>query len=146
QLNPDGEEQAMKRSAHFPQHGPELRALLAACHADPDDDTPRLVLADWLDEHDDPRGECVRLQCQLAALPGDDARYDDLFAQHQEWWNRFGGLWEKEAGNGIWEPGPQYRGLPTFGYYVGDPYWFLIEDFGDPKKDRTSAAIATGWP
>ena len=47
------------RTNRFPTHGPDLQALLAACHAEPDDDTPRLVLADWLEEHDDPRGELV---------------------------------------------------------------------------------------
>src|SRR5687767_4527816 len=34
---------------------PELAALLAACLAAPDDNTPRLVLADWLDEQDSRR-------------------------------------------------------------------------------------------
>ena len=32
---------------------PEERALLSAIIADPDDDTARLVYADWLDEHAD---------------------------------------------------------------------------------------------
>jgi uncharacterized protein (TIGR02996 family) len=40
---------------------PEELALLAAIHAEPRDDMPRLVYADWLDEHDDPRGEFIRL-------------------------------------------------------------------------------------
>ena len=32
----------------------------------PDDDAPRLVYADWLEEHDDPeRAEFIRLQCRL---------------------------------------------------------------------------------
>jgi len=34
----------------------------------PDDDGPRLVYADWLDERCDPRGEFIRLQLALAAL------------------------------------------------------------------------------
>jgi uncharacterized protein (TIGR02996 family) len=34
----------------------------------PDDDTPRLIFADWLEEHGDPaRGEFIRVQVQLAA-------------------------------------------------------------------------------
>jgi uncharacterized protein (TIGR02996 family) len=46
---------------------PELRALLKACRANPLDDTPRLVLADWLDEHDDhDRALFIRIQCELA--------------------------------------------------------------------------------
>ena len=35
--------------------------------ADPDNDEPRLVYADWLDERGDPRGEFIRIQCQVAA-------------------------------------------------------------------------------
>ena len=44
-------------------------ALLAAITADPDDDTPRLVYADWLDEHDEgERAEFIRAQCRLEHL------------------------------------------------------------------------------
>jgi uncharacterized protein (TIGR02996 family) len=40
-----------------------LRAVLEA----PDDDTPRLIYADWLQENGDPeRGEFIQVQCQLA--------------------------------------------------------------------------------
>jgi|GEM_PF-2371512 len=47
----------------------ERGAFLAAIRAEPDDDTPRLVLADWLQEHDEPdRAELIRVQCRLAAL------------------------------------------------------------------------------
>jgi uncharacterized protein (TIGR02996 family) len=61
-------------------------ALLAAIEARPDDDTPRLAYADWLDEHaadlPDPdaariRAEFVRVQCaikRVEALPGDQQR------------------------------------------------------------------------
>src|SRR5947209_2863533 len=41
----------------------------AAVLAAPDDDTPRLVFADWLEEQGDPYGEFVRVQVALAALP-----------------------------------------------------------------------------
>ena len=42
---------------------PFLRALLAQ----PDDDTLRLAMADWLDENDDPaRAEFIRVQVELA--------------------------------------------------------------------------------
>ncbi len=36
--------------------------LLAAVYAAPDDDAPRLVYADWLQEQGDPRGELIALQ------------------------------------------------------------------------------------
>ena len=48
-------------------------AFFRAIEADPDDDTPRLVYADWLDEHargeaDRARAEFVRVQCELARV------------------------------------------------------------------------------
>ncbi len=43
---------------------PQVLAFLKDIKENPDDDTPRLVLADWLEEQGDPRGEFVRLQCQ----------------------------------------------------------------------------------
>jgi uncharacterized protein (TIGR02996 family) len=47
-------------------------AFLRAILDNPDDDTPRLVYADWLEEQGDPRGEFIRLQCLLARMPYDD--------------------------------------------------------------------------
>lgn len=50
-------------------------ALIAAIIANPDEDTPRLVYADWLEEHGDAgRGEFIRLQCRNAARDPD--QYD----------------------------------------------------------------------
>jgi uncharacterized protein (TIGR02996 family) len=40
--------------------------LLAAIHADPDADAPRLVYADWLSSLGDPRGEFITLQVERA--------------------------------------------------------------------------------
>jgi uncharacterized protein (TIGR02996 family) len=48
---------------------PEYAALLRAICADPDDDTPRLVAADWLEEHGDAdRAAFIRIQVELARL------------------------------------------------------------------------------
>ena len=54
----------------------EREALLRAVCENPDDDTPRLVFADWLDEHDEPeRAEFIRLQIAAALHPvGSSAR------------------------------------------------------------------------
>lgn len=136
--------------ARFPVHtGPELRALLRACHEHFDDDTPRLVLADWLEEHDDPRGACVRLQCQLAALPAGAPEYDDLMARHEKWWRAHEGRWAKEGGGVMWGAGPHDRGLPTLGHYDDETFWLNSDDLQDPvrsPRDRLSAAVADGWP
>jgi uncharacterized protein (TIGR02996 family) len=49
------------------------RAFLADIIAHPDDDAPRLILADWLDERDAPgdrdRAEFIRVQCELGRWP-----------------------------------------------------------------------------
>ena len=56
----------------------DRRALMAAIIANPDDDTPRLALADWLDEygnaHDRARAAFIRLQVEAAKLPVGDAK------------------------------------------------------------------------
>jgi uncharacterized protein (TIGR02996 family) len=53
----------------------EDEALLRAVLATPDDDAPRLVYADWLDEHGDPaRAAFIRTQVELARRPADPDR------------------------------------------------------------------------
>src|SRR2546425_6662579 len=47
-------------------------AFIAAILEDPDTDAPRLIYADWLEERGDPRGEFIRVQCELARMPPDD--------------------------------------------------------------------------
>ena len=55
--------------------------FLEAIRAAPDDDVPRLVYADWLEERGEPLGEFIRVQCALARLPADDPARPPL--QHQ---------------------------------------------------------------
>lgn len=45
-----------------------VKDFMPAILADPASDAPRLVLADFLDEHDDPLGEFIRVQCRIAAV------------------------------------------------------------------------------
>lgn len=68
-------------------------AFLRAIRAAPDDDLPRLIYADYLDEHGDPRGEFIRVQIERLRLPRNDprraelkAREDDLLRRHREEW------------------------------------------------------------
>jgi uncharacterized protein (TIGR02996 family) len=53
----------------------EIAPLFDEVCRDPDDDVPRLILADWLEERGDPRGEFIRLQCHQR--PDDLSREDD---------------------------------------------------------------------
>jgi len=76
----------------------DQRAFWNAIRANPADDTPRLVYADWLQEHgDEPRAEFIRVQCALARLPHDQrksrternrlqARERELLAAHRDEW------------------------------------------------------------
>ena len=68
-------------------------AFLRAIRAAPDDDLPRLIYADFLDERGDPRGEFIRIQIERPRLPRDDprrgelkAREDELLRRHREEW------------------------------------------------------------
>src|SRR5215216_4626617 len=65
----------------------DAAALLAAIRAAPDDDAPRLVYADWLDEHGQPeRAEFIRVQCALARRdsPALRRREAELLAAHHD--------------------------------------------------------------
>jgi uncharacterized protein (TIGR02996 family) len=62
-------------------------ALVAAIRSAPDDDAPRLVYADWLDEHGQPeRAEFIRVQCGLARTetPALLKRETELLAAHHD--------------------------------------------------------------
>jgi uncharacterized protein (TIGR02996 family) len=58
---------------------PEEAGFLQDILAHPDDDAPRLVYADWLDDHgEETRAEFIRLQIELAQLEEWDARRPGL--------------------------------------------------------------------
>jgi uncharacterized protein (TIGR02996 family) len=69
-------------------------AFLHALREQPEDDAPRLVYADWLEEHGDPdRAEFIRAQVRLAGMDEDDperAALEDreraLLAAHEAEW------------------------------------------------------------
>lgn len=60
------------------------QAFLQAIRETPHDDAPRLIYADWLDEHNDPRSEFIRIQCALAQLSDEDPRRWPLELREQE--------------------------------------------------------------
>jgi len=71
---------------------PEREAFLRTIGERPDDDGPRLVFADWLEEQGDPLGEFIRSQCERLHLPTPEARRglarreDELLQAHQREW------------------------------------------------------------
>jgi uncharacterized protein (TIGR02996 family) len=72
----------------------EREALLHAVCENPDDDAPRLVFADWLQENgEDDRAEFIRLQIETAGLPDGkkkqnrQAREKELLDRHKDEWS-----------------------------------------------------------
>jgi len=73
-------------------------AFLDDIYEHPDDDAPRLVYADWLDEHGQPaRAEFIRVQCELAHLEEDDPRREMLAARESELLELHRDVWMAEA-------------------------------------------------
>ncbi len=81
----------VRRSARSSPLSPDLLGLLAGCRAAPADDTPRLVLADWLDENADTAGlsgpdeararaALIRVQVELGRPTWDTGRLAQLRA------------------------------------------------------------------
>ena len=68
----------------------ELLAFLACAKERPEEDAPRLVLADWLEERGDPvltaQAEFLRLQCQGPRTPRGRARQADLLGRFAADW------------------------------------------------------------
>lgn len=73
EARPEAEGPAAKPSVDF-------ESLLRAAFAAPEDDTTRLVLADYLEENDQPdRAALIRVQCELARrLPAEDSERQEL--------------------------------------------------------------------
>jgi uncharacterized protein (TIGR02996 family) len=111
----------------------DQKQLLAAILADPDEDTPRLVYADWLEEHDDPaRAEFIRVQCRLAgrlrreAVPATDPDRQREFQLQ----NQLGERWLAEM--------PAIRGVRWTGFWRGFPGVSVV-------SATTLTRAAKGW-
>jgi uncharacterized protein (TIGR02996 family) len=88
-------------------------AFLEAILQNPEDDTPRLVYADWLDEQGDPastaRADFIRLQCALALGSLAESRRIELQARQQHLLERFSRQWA----------GPLVRLVRTWKFHRG---------------------------
>jgi uncharacterized protein (TIGR02996 family) len=73
---------------------PAEQAFLDDIVAHPDDDAPRLVFADWLEDRGEAaRAEFIRLQCRLAQLDEDDPERTDLAERERELLHAYRGPW-----------------------------------------------------
>src|SRR5262245_61836378 len=88
------------------------RAFWRAIIDSPEDDAPRLVYADWLDDHGQiERAELIRASCRLAAMPEHDADRLDLLDRVRELARAETERWQR-ALKGIVDRLNLHRGLP----------------------------------
>jgi uncharacterized protein (TIGR02996 family) len=108
----------------------EHEAFLRAIFDAPDDDTPRLVYADFLDEHDAPdRAAFIRIGCELARLHEEDGQ--PRLATLKEELARIGERHE-------WAQKPSDRGFP-----VVDRIVLATAKLDDPIALRAAAVRDT---
>ena len=108
-------------------------ALLRAICENPDDDAPRLIYADWLDEHGDARqAEFIRVQIELARVPERNRQDHPLAAREQTLWRelrkwRFAPSEWTNLGLGDFVRGfnAQWRGDATRFVEVANDWWRL---------------------
>jgi uncharacterized protein (TIGR02996 family) len=92
----------------------DREALLRAIIEDPDDDAPRLIYADWLDEHGNAdRAEFIRLQCDIYSTPMPEKHWSALVDRARTLLGNNEKLWMQELPDRTpsWSTGPFYRGF-----------------------------------
>jgi uncharacterized protein (TIGR02996 family) len=131
------------QDSDFPELPEEkVRSFLATIRANFDDDAPRLVFADWLDDHGDPRGEMIRLSCELESLlaqspdrPAMEARLAD--------WGDYGKLLGKWIEPGLTHPEATRVGVERglLRVHSGDEW----ECYNATYWPRFVRAVDQGW-
>jgi uncharacterized protein (TIGR02996 family) len=100
-------------------------AFLATILHDPDDRATRLVYADWLKDHDDPRGELIRIEDEMRTLPAFADRFWQLKPRRNQLRAKAGTHWLEVMGYGT-------DCLPLFGHGIPEGWkerWRLIREF-----------------
>jgi uncharacterized protein (TIGR02996 family) len=123
----------------------ETRGFLELILAAPDDDTPRLVFADWLDEHDGPdRAEFIRVQIERTRMPAWDARQVGLRLRERVLIEQHGEKWKAEL--------PTIKGVTWDGFrrgFVGTAtsnFAALAESAGACWGATPLEAVSVRWP
>jgi uncharacterized protein (TIGR02996 family) len=89
-----------------PYAHPDWHALVAAIRANPADDLPRLVAADWLDEHGEAeRAAFIRVQCELVKLPNDGVCEHAFEWKHPQTCRTCELRWQERRARGLAGPG-----------------------------------------
>ncbi len=115
--------------------GDEEVALLKGIVANPGDDAPRLVYADWLDEHDhSARAEFIRTQVSIAQLEKlwtafESLELMQLYHYQHAFYMNFGEAWMSQLpalprGNANWYK--KSGGKDGFPFYRGFPHGLIV--------------------
>src|SRR5438477_524738 len=86
---------------------------------DADDDGVRLIYADWLDEHDDPLGEFIRVQYALAQFDPDDLRRPQLEERERELLLAHGEMWSTSVRELLGNTTVYYPPRPRYAFHRG---------------------------
>lgn len=122
----------------------EARSFLEVILAHPDDDAPRLVFADWLDEHGDgARAEFIRVQIERARLPAWDARQVALRLRERALTYELKWKWELPNIEGI-EWGEFRRGFVATAAF--DNFVVLREKASACWAATPLEAVSIRWP
>lgn len=127
-----------------PGLNPDLLGLLAGCRSAPADDTPRLVLADWLEENADSAGidadeararaQLIRVQVELARPTFDTSRVVQLRAEEAKLLRAHAADWLGAAGLWLWAS--RHRAAFGFAMHLAD---------ARPAPAFNPLATGSGW-
>jgi uncharacterized protein (TIGR02996 family) len=130
------------------------QAFLDDIIAHPDDDAPRLIFADWLEEHGNPeRAEFIRVQIELARVREDDPRGNVLRARENELLDAFGMRWCLSlTGEGVMTFRRGFvEGVEASGEWsVNNGEWvfdqYPIREMRIRYMNPSQVAVLTEWP
>ena len=124
---------------HFPElPADQMRSFLAAIREEPDAEDVRLVFADWLTDHGDPRAEWLRLHVEQARLHVGTARWTELDDARRAWLQRYQETWLG--------PCSPTRDLPLLRMEAGLPQLDLtVEDFQAGLPEGWRRNLEQGW-
>jgi uncharacterized protein (TIGR02996 family) len=104
----------------------EEEGFLQSIQAHPGDAALRLVYADWLEERGDVRGEFIRVQEEMNALPAHSDRHAELKPRRNELREQIDAAWREKLGYV-----PRHRPLFTHLPERRVERWRLVEEFID---------------
>jgi uncharacterized protein (TIGR02996 family) len=149
-----------RKSKSAPALQPEMLSLLKAVKDAPDEDAPRLVLADWLEEHGDEaqrgRAELIRLQCESWRQLPHAPHFCVRSPREKELEERYGAEWVASLGGGVKEVTYE-RGLARVKVYArsflgkrmtalaGKEAWAWVEQAAPVVASGADHWTGPGW-